>query len=59
MKRNKSKKGYVLSITIIVTFVLVLTTVTLLGIVFRYSNTSVKDIESLREIVKNYNGFNV
>ncbi len=59
MDKNKSKKGYVLSITIIVTFVLVLTTVTLLGIVFRYSNTSAKDIESLREIVKDYNGFNV
>ncbi len=59
MEKNRSEKGYVLSITIIVTFVLVLTTVTLLGIVFRYSNTSVKDIESLREIVKDYNGFNV
>ena len=52
--KNHSKDAYVLSITIIVTFVLVLTIVTLLSLVYRYSNSSTKDLEGLRDIVKNY-----
>ena len=52
--KNHSKDAYVLSITIIVTFVLVLTIVTLLSLVYRYSNSSAKDLEGLRDIVKNY-----
>lgn len=54
IKNKHTKDGYVLSITIIVTFVLVLTIVTLLSLVYRYSNSSTKDLEGLRDIVKNY-----
>ena len=54
IKNKHTKDAYVLSITIIVTFVLVLTIVTLLSLVYRYSNSSTKDLEALRDIVKNY-----
>lgn len=54
IKNKHTKDAYVLSITIIVTFVLVLTIVTLLSLVYRYSNSSAKDLEGLRDIVKNY-----
>ncbi len=56
--KQKSKDGYVLVITIVVTFVITLTVTTLFCLIFRYSNTEVKDLEYLRETVKNYNGFN-
>lgn len=49
-----SKKGYVLAITVIVTFVLLITVVTILGVIYRYSNTITKDLLTLREIVKDY-----
>lgn len=49
-----SKKGYVLAITVIVTFVLVITAVTILGVIYRYSNTISKDLLTLRETVKDY-----
>ncbi len=56
MKRrmNNKKDAYVLAITIVITFVITLTVVTLFSLVYRYSNTISKDIENLREIVKNY-----
>ncbi len=56
MNNKGSKKAYVLAITIIVTFVLVITAVTLLGVVYRYSNTISRDLASLRETVKDYIG---
>ncbi len=56
MKRrmNNKKDAYVLAITIVITFVITLTVVTLFSLVYRYSNTISRDIENLREIVKNY-----
>ncbi len=51
---NNKKDAYVLAITIIITFVITLTVVTLFSLVYRYSNTISRDIENLREIVKNY-----
>lgn len=51
----KTKKdAYVLALTIVITFVITLTVVTLFSLVYRYSNTISKDIENLREVVKNY-----
>ncbi len=51
----KTKKdAYVLALTIVITFVITLTVVTLFSLVYRYSNTISKDIENLRELVKNY-----
>ncbi len=55
---NKKRNGYVLAITIVVTFVITLTVVTLLSLVYRYSNTASKSLETLRETVKDYPGFN-
>lgn len=57
MNKKHTKNAYVLVITIIVTFVLVITVITILSVVYRYSNTISKDMSSLREIVKNYEGY--
>lgn len=56
--KHKTKDGYVLVITIVVTFVITLTVITLFCLIYRYANTQNKDLEYLRETVKNYIGYN-
>ncbi len=51
MKSNMKKDGYVLLITMAVTLILVMIVVTMLTVVYRYSNTISKDLEELRQIV--------
>ena len=53
MKRTHKKDAYVLLITIVVTLVLTLTVVTMLTVIYRYSNSIYKNLEELRNIVFN------
>ncbi len=58
MNKDKTKDGYVLVVTIVITFAITLTVVTLFCLVYRYANTASRDLENLRETVKNYVGYN-
>ena len=51
MKSYMKKDGYVLLITMAVTLILVMIVVTMLTVVYRYSNTISRDLEELRQIV--------
>lgn len=49
--KMRKKKGFALVITIVITFVMSLTAVTMLSLVYRYTNTIKERKETLQETV--------